>query len=95
MTVTKINPDNVVLNQVDGYWMKLCAMLLWKLSPDKPVDITVKDFDEAAKFDELPTVLVHGHHDSISLALITKDRAEQIAQYDKELREAQSGGNNH
>lgn len=95
MTVQKINPDSTVLQQVDGYWMKLCSMLLWKLSPTKPVEITVKDFEEIAKFYELPTVLIHGHTSSLTLSLVTSERAAQLAEYDNQLRKRQSDGNNH
>lgn len=82
MTVREVNPDSLMLRQVDGQWQKFCGLLLWKLlGRDKAAVITMADIQamqEAFGADQA-TVLIHGHYDSFELKLISETEAHRLA----------------
>lgn len=83
--VTKLNPDSAVLQQVDGYWQKLAALILWKtVGAGHVVKVTAADI-EAMGAHFTPgeaTILTHGHVDSIDFSLVSSERAAAIAAHD-------------
>jgi hypothetical protein len=84
MSNVKINPDSVILNQLDDQWEKICMVLLHKLSGGKPVKITAQDFIDIRKYYEPdgPVLFTHGMADAIELSVITHERAEELANYE-------------
>lgn len=78
MTVKILNRDAAVFDQVDGQWMKLLAIVVWKLAP-KGVEITTADFES---FPPNGTLLTHGHRESIEFKIVTEDEARRIAAHD-------------
>jgi hypothetical protein len=78
MTVKVMNPDAAVLQQVQEHWMKICALLVWKLAPNG-VTLTEKDI---ASFPPDHVLLTHGHRDSFEFKLVTNDEAALIAAHD-------------
>ena len=84
MTSRKLNPDSTMLQQSDGQWMKYCGLILMKLSPDKPVVITMADITAAMNGGE-KFVLIHGHTDSVEFKMVTREEAERLAAYDATL----------
>ena len=90
MTVREVNPDSMMLRQVDGQWQKFCGLLLWKLmGRDKAAVITMADIEamQAAFGTDQATVLIHGHYDSFELKLISESEAHRLA-----IAEARQGG---
>ena len=86
----EVNPDSLMLRQVDGEWQKLCALLLWKLvGRDKVVTLTAADIEAMHKAFEpgQATILTHGHYDSIDFKLIGEADAHRLA-----IDEARKGG---
>lgn len=83
-----LTPDSTVLAQVDGYWQKLFAMLLWKLKGTERVRVTAADIEAMATAfaPEGPVVFTHGHFDSFDFQLVTREAAERIAAHDATQR---------
>lgn len=79
-----MNPDSVVLQQVDGMWQKLAALIVWKLAREG-VTITHKDMDEFARGDNV--LLTHGHFDSIEFKIVTAEAARRIAAHDAKMND--------
>ncbi len=79
MSVEIINPKSPALQRADGQWMKICGLLLHKLSPGKQVDITGEDI-MSAPADTV--VLLHEQEDRLVLKLISRAEAERIAAED-------------
>jgi hypothetical protein len=59
-----MSPHNVsseqralVLDQLEGQWQKIAAVLVWKLSKEKRVIIGLKDFAEIARANETGQVI--------------------------------------
>jgi hypothetical protein len=84
MANEKINPDSVILNQLEGQWEKVCMVLLHKLSSGKTVKITAQDFIDVRRHYEPdgPVLFTHGMHDSFELSVITHERAKELAAYE-------------
>lgn len=82
MTVHVMN-DAPILDQVQEHWAKIAAFLLWKLSKDRPVNITAADIEQFGK-DNL-TLVTHGHKDSIELMLVTPEAAQRMADHDRQM----------
>lgn len=83
----EINPDSMILRQLDGQWQKIAALLLWKfLKRGEAVTFTAAEMEQAfADYAPAgPVVMMNGSGDSISLSLITYDRAKEIAAYERE-----------
>lgn len=74
MTVQQIGNDPI-LGQVQEHWMKLAALLVWKLAP-QGVTIT---FEEMQKFPANLALLTHGHRDSIEFRMVSREEAEALA----------------
>ncbi len=84
-----INPDSVVLQQVDGHWQKLTAIILWKLlPPGGVVKITADDIAAMHKHfaPEGPAVFTHGMVDGMEFSLVTAARARALAEFDEQQR---------
>lgn len=79
MTVKILNPDAGVFDQVDGQWMKLLAMVVWKLAPNG-VEITVADM---ASFPPDGTLVTHGHRDSFEFKIVNEEQAKLLAAHDE------------
>ncbi len=88
MTVTKINPDSVILQQVEEQWQKLAMLILWKLAGRKSVRITAEDIARCtAEFAPgIPVIFTHGHSDSIEFSIVTEADAQRIAEHDRTMR---------
>lgn len=83
MTVNVMNPDAAILQQLDGQWQKMCALLVWKLAR-QGVTITDTEIDKCIGEGEL-ILLTHGHHDSIEFKLVTPAEAERIVAHDRSM----------
>lgn len=85
---TIINPDSVILQQVDGHWQKLAALIVWKCVGRGTVTITAEDIQgcAAAFAPGPPTLLTHGHADSIEFRLVDEAAAKRLAEHDRTLR---------
>lgn len=84
-----LNPDSVMLQQVDGQWQKLAALIIWKLvGRDKPVTITAKDIEamQASFSPGMGVILTHGHFDSIEFSLIDETAARRVGSHDAAMR---------
>lgn len=93
MAPTRIVPqmnDAPVLDQVDGYWQKLAAFILWKTSGRNMVRITAEDMQamEKAFAPGIPVILTHGHTDSLEFSLVTEEAAVRLAEHNKKIRGA-------
>lgn len=77
-----LNPDSPMLQQLDGHWQRLAAVLVWKLAKDG-VTLTL---DDLAQFPQDMVLLTHGHKDSIEYKLVTREAAERIAAHDRAQR---------
>lgn len=78
MTVKVMNPEAAILQQVQEHWMKLAALLVWKLARDG-VTLTL---DDIQSFPQDRFLLTHGHRESIEFKLVTKEEAERLAAHD-------------
>lgn len=67
-----------ILNQLDGMWEKICALVVLKAGPQ---NITLQDIqDFQAKMEKEGKVFfTHGHRDSIELMVIPIAEAEERA----------------
>lgn len=78
MSVDVINPDAAVLTQVQEHWMKIAALLVWKLAPNG-VTLTAK---EIASFPHDRVLLTYGHRDSFEFKLVSESGAARLAAHD-------------
>ncbi len=83
-----INPDSVVLNQLDGPWQELAMMILWKLNGDKPVNITAKDMESLLNHFNpgIPVLMVMGTADSLTFQVIDENKAQVLAEHEANQR---------
>lgn len=79
MSANDLNPDSAILQQLDGQWQKIAAVLVWKLARNG-VTLTVGDF---ASFPKDHALYTHGHRDSIDFKLVTMADAERLAAHDR------------
>lgn len=88
MISTKINPDSVILQQLDGQWQKMAILLLWKLAGREKVKLTYQEIASCnAEFAPgIPVLLTHGHSDSIEFQVIDEAAARVIANFDKTMK---------
>lgn len=77
MTVS-ILYDAAVLDQVQAHWMKIAALLVWKLAPNG-VTLTAKEIES---FPADRVLLTHGHRDSFEFRLVTEADAARLAAHD-------------
>ena len=84
----KINPDSRVLQDVDGYWQKIAAFLLWKLAGTSKVVITAKDMQDMSEnfAPGIPCVFTHGKAESLEFSLVTEAEAVRLAEFDRQTR---------
>lgn len=88
MTHKTINPDSVVLSQLQGHWQKMAMLILWKLNGRQPVKITAEDMMRFnAEFAPgIPCLYTHGHSDSIDFQIVDEERARALAVHDATMR---------
>jgi hypothetical protein len=88
MTLNVLNPDSVILGQLEGQWQKLFVMLVWKLAREKGVTLTHKDMAAYQRDFEAGRAhfLTHGHFDSIEFKIVTAAEAQRLAAYDATQR---------
>lgn len=86
--MSAINPDSEMLQQVDGQWQKLAALILWKLAGTQKVEITAADI-EAMHQNFAPgmvCVFTHGKADSVAFSLVSEAEAMRLAEFDRQTR---------
>lgn len=72
--------DAAILDQMEGHTNTLLMIALWKARGDKITTITAADIQAFNQAHGGAAILyLHGHADSISLGVVTKDSAEKIA----------------
>ena len=84
----EINSESTVLRQLDGHWQRLALLILWKCKGRVRITITHKEIEQFAKeFAPGNAVLyTHGHKDSLEFQVINEDRAQALAEYDRQQR---------
>lgn len=75
----------LIFQQLDGEWQKLCAAIIYKLSRNAAVVITLRDLEELAEFMQTHQMLTWGHSDSIEFRLVTPERARELAAHVESL----------
>lgn len=78
MTVKVLNPDSATLTQVQEHWMKIAALLVWKLAPNG-VTLTAEDI---ASFPPDRALLTWGHRGSFEFKLVTEEEGKRLAAHD-------------
>ena len=83
-----LNPDSAILQQLDGQWQKVAALLLWKLAGVEKVTITCNDMEEMARqfHPGQPCIFTHGHQDSIDFQVLDEKAASRIAEFEATQR---------
>lgn len=72
----------LVLDQLEGQWQKIAAVLVWKLGRDLPVIVTAKDFaDIQAESNAGKVFMTWGHYDSFEFRWMVKSAAEKLADH--------------
>lgn len=88
MNNRKINPDSVILQQLDGQYQKLMMLVLYKLKGREAVKITHEEI--ACCMAEFapgsPVLFCHGHSDSIEFQVIDEASAQRLAAHDAKMR---------
>jgi len=86
--MTELNPDAVILQQLQGQWQKMVALVVFKLAKEKGVKITQTDITAFMREYERTgmTLMTWGHFDSIEFKLVTREEAERLAAWDKQQR---------
>lgn len=83
-----INPDSTILQQVDGHWQKLAALIVWKCVRRGTVTITLEDMQrlEAEFAPGKSNLLLHGHADYLEFRLVDDESAKRLAEHDRNLK---------
>lgn len=84
-----LDPESVMLQQVDGQWQKLAALIIWKLvGRDVNVSITADDIEAMNKAfaPGQATLLTHGMGETINFRLIDEAAGQQIAAFESQWR---------
>lgn len=87
MTVSKLN-DAPVLDQTQGFEMKLLMFIVWKLTGDKGVTITSKDMEQCVKQFEpsVPALIMHGTHDGFSFRVASMEEGIKAAEHHEAMQ---------
>ena len=80
MPTTILNPESEILQQTEGHWQKLLALIVWKLAK-QGVMITADDIMAFGK--EGLVLLTHGLPDGIEFKMVTQTEASQLIVMDK------------
>lgn len=90
MNPNTINPDSVVLQQLDAHWQKIAALIVWKLRGREPVKITAADIERFnAEFAPGQACLfTHGMSDAFEFSIVDEAAAKRIAAHDATMRGA-------
>lgn len=88
MNTRVMNPDSMMMQQMEGHWQQMVAIILWKLVKREVVKITAADMEALqAEFGCLgPVVFTHGKADAIEFSLITQAQAQVLAEHDRRMR---------
>lgn len=72
-----------ILDQLDGQWQKIAAVLLFKLSRDTPVTLTLKDFEAFREWQAIvdQQFMTWGHYDSIELRFMKIAEAQRLSEH--------------
>lgn len=83
-----INPESAVLQQLEGHWRQVAALVLWKCVGRAAVVITAADMQrlEAEFSPGMPVLLTHGHADSLEFRIVDEATAQRLAEYDRNLK---------
>lgn len=88
MSVKVINPDSLILQQLDGHWKKIAMLILYQCKGRERIKITNAEI--ARLSDEfapgVPCLLSEGHSDSIVFQVVDEDSAHRLAAHDATLR---------
>lgn len=90
-----LNPDSVVLNQLDGHWQKIATLIVWKLAgANTPVSISMEDMKQLEKefAPDGPALFTHGKHDAFEFSVVSMRKAQELAEYDRKQRAASTSG---
>jgi hypothetical protein len=77
-TMRRLN-DAPVLDQLEGQWQKMFAIMLWKLAP-QGIEITAADI---AAFPPGRVLFTHGHKDSFEFKIVTEAEARVIGAHEE------------
>jgi hypothetical protein len=83
-----VNPESVVLQQVEGHWQKLAALILYKAVRLGTIKVTEEDMKAfQAEFPNLggPCLLTHGHSDSLEFRIVSMADAARVAEHDQTI----------
>lgn len=88
MSVNKINPDSVILQQLDGHWQKIALLILFKCKGRDRLKITHQEIEHCMQqfAPGAPVLLSHGHSDSIEFQVIDEETAQRLAAHDATMR---------
>lgn len=92
MSVKKLNPDSATLQQLDGHWQKMAAIILHKLVGRAMVTVTSEDIErfQAEFAPGMPVVYTHGHKDSIDFQLVDLETAQRLADHDARMNKGRA-----
>lgn len=78
--------DAPILDQTTNEQRETLMLIgLWKLAGTEVIKITTDDIKAFnAAFKSNPVLMIHGHIDSIDLAVVTLERAKVLAAHDDE-----------
>ena len=86
--MTRLN-DAPVLDQVEPYWQKLAALILWKLKGTERVEVTDEDITRMeAEFAGQggAIIFVHGMHDRFGFQIVNAEQAQRIAAHEAAMK---------
>lgn len=85
---TELNPDSVVLRQMDGQWQKFAMFLLFKLAGREQVRLHADDMRKCLDEFEpgMPVLYTHGHKDSIDFQVVDEAAAASLVAHDRTMR---------
>jgi hypothetical protein len=73
-----------VLDQLEGQWQKIAAVLVWKLAREKGVIVGDKDFEEIRRANADGQVfMTWGHYDSFEFRWMDRGAALKLAEHVK------------
>ena len=78
-----INPESMLLQQMEGQWQKLLLLVVWKLAPEG-VKISGKDIENMINqfAPDGPALASMGSQDGISFKVVSLKEGKRLAEYD-------------
>lgn len=88
MSSTELNPEAVVLQQLQGQWQKIAMLVLWKLKGTAVLKITGAEIEAfTAAFEPgLPVLFTHGLYDGFELSIVTEEAAARLAAHNATMQ---------